>query len=137
MTDAPQFTEEQIAWLTGGGDCPLHYHSFDQVPTSDTLRRLQQLERIVSVTASTNMATDATAKDADYIRVDSTAGATTITLPNAKNNGRRTTVSRVAGGNNVIIAAQGGETVNGTTTISSSFAPHTFKAVSSTEWEEV
>lgn len=132
-----QLTEEQMAYLAGGGDCPLHFHTYDQVPTVDTLRRLQQLERVVSVSATTDMATSTSAKYADYLRVDATSVSPTITLPNAKNNGRRITISRVAGANSVIIAAQGGETVSGTTTISSSFAPRTYKAVSSTAWEEV
>ena len=137
MSDEQQLTEEQLAQLLLGGDCPLHYHSSDKTPTSDTVRRLQQLERVVSVSVATNMATNASAKDADYVRVDSTAGSTTITLPFAKNNGRRATVSRVAGANNVIIAAQSGEAVSGTTTINTSFAPRTFKAISATSWEEV
>lgn len=133
----PQLTEEQLAYLTGGGDCPLHFHTYDQVPTSDTLRRLQQLERIVSVSATTDLATSTTAKEVDYLRVDATSVTPTITLPFAKNNGRRVTISRVAGANSVIIAAQSGQTVSGTTTISSSFAPRTYKAVSATAWEEV
>ncbi len=135
--DDPQLSEEQLAYLTRGGDCPLHFHTYDQVPTVDTLRRLQQLERVVTVTASTDLATSTEAKEVDYLRVDATSVSPTITLPYANNNGRRITVSRVLGANSVIIAAQGGETVSGTTTISSSFAPRTYKAVSELAWEEV
>lgn len=128
----------QEAMLTSGGDCPLHWHSS---PTTDLddLRRLQQLEIVANVSATTDMATvsDTKVKNADYLRVDATSGTRTITLPNAYASGRRITVSRVAGANTVTVSAQSGETVQGTTSITASFAPHTFKAISETEWEEV
>lgn len=132
-------TPEQELRLIGGGDSPDHYHSSDREPTIDALRRLQQLEIVVTVTAAMNMATDTNSRNrnADIVRCDTTAGAFAVTLPDAKSTGRRVTISRVAGGNNVTVAAQGGETVQGTTTLSSSFSPHTFKDMSATAWEEV
>lgn len=129
----------QASQLVSGGDCPLHWHSVDQQPSLDTLRRLQQLEVVVSVSAAMNMATDSNTRnrDANYVRVDSTSGTRTITLPAAKNNGRRVTIARVAGANTVTVAAQAGETVSGTTSITTTFAPVTFKAISTTAWEQV
>lgn len=132
-------TPEQIARLTGGGECPDHWHPQDREPTIDTLRRLQQLEIVVTVTAALNMQTDSNSRNrnADIVRCDTTAGAFAVTLPKSLGNGRRVTISRVAGANNVTVSAQGGETVSGTTTLSSSFAPRTFKAISTLAWEEV
>lgn len=128
----------QEAYLIGGGDCPLHWHS-SPASNLDDLRRLQQLEIVASVSATTDMATtsDTKTRNADYLRVDATSGTRTITLPNAYASGRRITVSRVAGANPVTVAAQSGEAVRGTTSITTSFSPHTFKAISETEWEEV
>ena len=132
-------TPDQESRLTGGGDSPDHYHSQDRTPTIDTLRQLQYLEIVTTITAALNMETDTDSKkrNTDYLRCDATGGIFTVTLPKAKASGRRITLSRVASANTVTIAAQGGETVSGTTTLTANFTPRTYKAVSATAWEEV
>jgi uncharacterized membrane protein len=89
----------------------------------DSLKASEQLERQTSVTAAyTVLYTD------DYILVDTTAGAVTVTLPLSKN-GLVFTIMRTAGANNVTVAATAPDTVNGAAsiTISASFTPVTVK----------
>jgi hypothetical protein len=89
----------------------------------DSFKAYQQIANRVTVTA------DYTVLHADdYILVDSTAGAVTVTLPTARN-GLQFTILRTAGANNVTIVPSGAETINGAASvvINTSYAPQTFK----------
>ena len=134
-------TEEQIQRLQNEAENFDHYHPSDRQPTLDTLRALQSLEVVVTVTSALDMSTDTDSRkrNADIVRVDTTGGPVTVTLPFALSSGRRVTVTRVAGANNVTVASQAAETVNGAASvaISSSFTPRTFKDMSATTWEDV
>ena len=94
----------------------------------DSLRAYQQLERVVSVTSAYTVK-----YDNDFILVDTTGGAVTITLPLARN-GVHFTIIRVAGANNVTVARSGSDTIDGGTsaTISASYTPYTYKDFSPT-----
>lgn len=116
-------TPEQAASLTSGGDCFLHTHQ--HVISLDELHRMQQLETVVFVTANYTCR-----QQDDFIFVNTTGGAVTITLCPA-NYGQHITISRYAGANNVTIAASVGETVNlaASVSITSSFVPRRFKGL--------
>jgi hypothetical protein len=90
----------------------------------DSLKAYQQIANVVSVTA-----TGDAEYDHDFMLVDSTAGAISITLPLARN-GVVFCIVRVAGANNVTILPTGSDTINGgaSVVISTSNAPQTFKA---------
>ncbi len=111
--------------LVGGMDCSLHYHSSDRVPTHDTLKRLQQLKNVISVSSHYT----ALKKD-DIILVDTTSSGITVTLPLASN-GIEFTIIRIAGANSVTVARSGSDTINGAASvnITSTNAPQTFKAM--------
>lgn len=138
-------TDEQEAMLLGGGDCPLHYHTFDQNPTGDTVRRLQQLKIIATPTTALDMATSSSYKNADIVRANP-AAPFTVTLPTAIGSGREITLYRIAA-QTITIAVQTGDTLNGTlngtTTITANYTPRTFKDVLITKspldvaWEEI
>ena len=116
--------------LTSGGDCTLHFHSADRAPTHDTLARLQDLERAVSVTADYTVR-----REDDIILVDATAGVVVVTLLVARG-GKHQTVIRTAGANNVTVTPAGTDTINGgaTATVSSSYTPLRLKALAGTGW---
>jgi hypothetical protein len=117
--------------LVSGRDTTLHSHSFDRTPTQDTLEGLSTLERVRTITSSTA----ASATD-DILRVDTTAGAVTLTLPIPKN-GKRYIISRVAGANNVTVQGASGN-INGsaTATIAANYTPLRLKAIG-TNYENV
>jgi hypothetical protein len=110
--------------LVSGRDTALHSHSFDRVPTQDTLEALSSVEKVRTVTA-----TGSASLSDDILRVDTTAGTVTLTLP-VPRNGKRFTMSRVAGGNNVTVQGASG-LINGaaTATISANYTPLRLKAV--------
>lgn len=114
---------EQLFALTGGGICYLHSH--DHIISLDELHRMQQLETVVFVTAHYTCRLQD-----DFIFVDTTSGAVTVTLHPA-NYGQHITISRYAGANNVTVAAVAGETVNlaASVTITASFTPRTLKGL--------
>jgi hypothetical protein len=89
----------------------------------DTVKSLEQIKNKLAITTSY------TAKYSDdYLLVDTTAGAVTITLPPARS-GSIFVIMRTAGANNVTIVPTGAETVNGAASlvISASFTPVTLK----------
>lgn len=116
-------TPEQEYQLTGGGEINLHSHP--HTVTIDQLHRMQELERVVTVTSNYSVG-----RNDDIIFVNTTSGAVTVTLPLA-NAGQHVIISRVSGANNVTVSAQSGETVNGAAsqTISSSYTPLRLKAI--------
>lgn len=123
-------SERDAAALTGGGTTDLHSHPV--LITSDDLRRMHELEKVVW--PSTNYTVT---QEDDVVFVDGT-NPVTITLPTALG-GKRLSISRVVGASNVTIAAAVGETVNGAASIviNTSFAPHRLKAVKGVGFYEV
>jgi len=97
-------TEDQ---LTNTGDCHLHYHSADRMPTHDTVGRLQDVANRVYPVGSTYIATD---KD-DFILCNQTC---TITLPRAVA-GREYEVTMLFAPGTVTVVPTGTDTVMGTT----------------------
>ena len=99
-------TVNQEQELTGGGECYLHNHPEDRVPTHDTLNRLQNLAAPKTVTA--NYTVD---YSDDHILVPA---AYTVTLPRSRAN-KEFEVTRT-GTSNVTVAAYGTETICGSST---------------------
>ena len=126
-------TDEQEYELTQGGDCHLHSHAFDRSITQDSVLQFQDSERIRKVTASY-----AVQYSDDYLFVDTTSGAVTLTLPTARG-GKSYCIVRIAGANNVTIARTSPDTINGATSlvISASYAPVRLKALKGTGWIQV
>ena len=93
--------------LTNLGDCPLHYHSHDRVPTHDTLAGLQQMAKQVSPTGTTYTVTD---KD-DHILCRQTM---TVQLPRAVG-GKEYEVTMMFTPGTVTVTPTGSDTVMGTT----------------------
>ena len=114
---------EQVAALTGGGDCFLHSHP--HIISLDELHRMQQLETVVFVSAHYQCR-----PQDDFIFVNSSSGAVTVTLSPA-NYGQHIVISRIAGANTVTVAAGSGETVNlvASVSITASFTPRRFKGL--------
>lgn len=104
-----------------GGDRKDHYHNSDRFPSRDSRLWQDSQETLVSVTATYTLLP----KD-DWLLVDTTAGAVTITIP-APRNGRKFTIIRTAGTNDITVS---GATINGTAsfTISTTNLPVSFKA---------
>ena len=94
--------------LTQGGECYLHYHPDDRVPTHDTLARLQAIAGVVTKSASYT----ATYTD-DWICVSATA---TITLPKPRS-GRELMIVNIGAATTVTIAVPSGYTINGASSI--------------------
>jgi len=103
------------------GDDVSHYHQSDRFPSRDSRLWQDSQETVTSVTSAYTLA----AKD-DWLLVDTTAGAVTITIP-APRNGRKFSIIRTAGANDVTVS---GATINGAAsfTISTSYIPVSFKA---------
>lgn len=108
-----------------GGDRKDHYHNSDRFPSRDSRLWQDSQETLVSVTAAYTLLP----KD-DWLLVDTTAGAVTITIP-APRNGRKFTIIRTAGTNDITVS---GATINGAAsfTISTTNLPVSFKAGTST-----
>lgn len=113
---------ENDASLTGGGDCFSHWHSSDRQATQDLLHGLQGTCKTKSVSATYQIN-----PDDDVIMV---SGATTVTLPRAKN-GQEYTVVRT-GVSTVTINTASPDTVMGLSTLNltTQWAARTFKAIS-------
>lgn len=131
--DDRQFSDEQAASLVGGGDCEHHYHTADRQITHDSILQFQDNERIREISA----AYTATYDD-DYLFVNTTSGAVSITLPIARG-GKDYTIVRVAGTNAVSLTPNGTDKINGAATLSltSSYAPVRIKALKGTGWIQV
>lgn len=99
--------EDQMQQLTNGGDCPLHHHRGDTVPTNDTVQRLAGVENW-----RTAVTTQDLLREDDYVLADSTAGTITLTLPNARN-GKKITITKIVAVNTVTVAATSGYNVLG------------------------
>lgn len=100
----------------------------DNDVSHDHYRRMQQLEKVVTVSANY------TAKpEDDIIYVSSVSGVVVVTLPFA-NSGQHVIISRTTGTNNVVVMPQSGETINGAAsqTISTSYSPLRLKAIRGT-----
>lgn len=90
--------------LTGGGDTLLHYHLSDRATNAG----LQNDARVSLVTG----AAYAIAPGDDFVVLDTTSGAVTVTLPRARN-GKEIEVILQAGTYNGVILPQSGETIMG------------------------
>jgi hypothetical protein len=112
-----ELTPEQKTSLTGGGDCPLHFHASDRTVQHEQLDQLQACKVVKNVIAAyTAKYTD------DIIVVDTTAGgAFNITLPLAKG-GKEFTIVKPFANSNFNIVFSGGQTMWGTATINLSAA---------------
>lgn len=113
-------TPNQEAELVGGGVTSLHEH--ENMLSQNDLHRLQQLEKVVFVSA------DYTARREDDIIY--VTGSWTITLPLAPD-GKHVVICSVGGASTVTVAAQSGETVNGASsvTITTNYSPLRLKAI--------
>ena len=118
-------TPWQEAALTGGGDCFTHWHSEDRRPTQDFLHGLHSVAN--AVVASSNITLTG---DEDIVRVDTSAGDVTVTLPYAKG-GTEITVIKTSALNTLTVKGTGTETINGsnTHTYTTLWSSRTFKAI--------
>jgi hypothetical protein len=98
---------QQEQQLLEGGECYLHYHPEDRVPTHDTLNRLQNLANEVTISASYT----ATYND-DHIIC---SAACTVTLPPARA-GKEIEVTQTFVGT-VTVLPTGTETLVGATSV--------------------
>lgn len=114
-------TPEHEAALTGGGDCFAHWHSEDRRPTHDFLRGLQSL----AVTKSSSSSVTLTGGE-DIVRVDTSAGDVTVTLPPPVN-GEEVTVIKTSALNTLTIIGS----INGAVSKSytTQWSSRTFKAI--------
>lgn len=126
-------TPEQEQELVGGGDCALHYHSYDRDMSHEQVLQFQGSESVKEVTASRPV----TYND-DFLFVDTTLGAVTLSLPIARG-GKAYTVVRTKGSNSVTLQPSSPDKVNGATSfvISASYSPARFKALKGTGWVQV
>lgn len=126
-------TEHEVAALTGGMDTTLHSHSFDRTMTHASLDELQALEKVVAITANYV----ASYRD-DFILVDSTAGAISISIPFGKGQ-KELTVVRIAGTFSVTLNAAATDIINGFSSlvITNSYAPVRLKAFKGFGWVSV
>lgn len=90
--------------LVGGGDTLLHYHLADRATNAG----LQKDARVVQVSSSTYSATFAD----DFIVLDTSLSAITVTLPLSRN-GREIEIILNVGPNKVTVLPQSGETIMG------------------------
>ena len=113
--------------LTGGGECYLHNHPEDRVPTHDTLNRLQELAVVKTKTANYTLS-----YDDDWVAVSATC---TVTLPTPKAY-KEFTIVCLTGATTVTIAAPALCTINGSAsiTIAVQWAGKRIKAYSSTAY---
>ena len=114
--------------LQGGGDCFDHYHSSDRAPSHDTLARLQQLEKVVTVTA-----TYAALSADDYIIGDTTAGGFTITLA-APKSGRRVIVMKSVAANTLTVASASNINGAATAALTTRWSILSLKAIDGLGW---
>lgn len=134
-------TPEQEARLTGGGDCPDHYHSSDKRMDLSSLQELQALEVVITVSGDIDLQTDTSvtaSQVASFIRCEASSPLE-VKLRKARGTGQKVTISRVSGSSVVSVLAQSGDTINGVSSvsISSSYAPRRFKDMGPNIWEEI
>lgn len=98
----------QESQLTQGGECYLHYHPDDRVPTHDTHCRLQELSGVITKSASYTVS-----RMDDWVCVSATA---TMTLPPPLA-GKEFYIVNIGAAATVTIATPTGYTVNGSTSI--------------------
>ena len=103
---------QQEQQLTSSGECYLHYHPDDRVPTHDTLNRLQNLAAPQSFSGTEKTLTYSD----DYIECHVTC---TITLPRSRA-GKEFEVTVMEDGITVSIVPTGTDTVQGTDLVYSS-----------------
>lgn len=128
-----ELTQEQVNQLVGGGDCQLHSHAIDREITHDQVLQFQNSENVKQVTSSRTV----TYGD-DFLFVDTSAGAVSLTLPIARG-GKSYTIVRIAGTNNVTLTPISSDKINGATSavISSTYAPIRIKALKGVGWLQV
>lgn len=124
---------DQEMALVSGGDCTSHWHSEDRKPTQALLQGLQNIQKVLSATASY-----AASLDVDYNLIDTTVGVVSVTLPKARGN-RVLVFTRTAGTNNIVLSPQLPDTVNGGTSlvITTSHAPVRLLALAGVGYEQV
>lgn len=107
--------------LVSGGDCFSHWHSSDRVPTQDMLHGLRGVVRTTLISS-----TYTARPDDDVILV---SGATTVTLPLARNSQEYTIVR--TGTSTVTVNTTSPDTVSGgsSVTLTTQWASRTFKAI--------
>lgn len=127
-----ELSSEQFNSLVGGGDCPLHSHSFDRAVSHEQVLAYQGSE------ASRVVDSDfAVTYSEDYIFVDATTPVT-LQLPTARG-GKAYTVVKISGGSTVTILPGTSDSINGVASqvITDSYKPLRIKAVKSHGWIEV
>lgn len=112
--------------LTGGGDCPLHWHSSDREATHDRWLQYLQNEEYVSIGSGSSDVP----RSVDYVLVDTSAGSATLMLPDP---GHRlsVTIIRTSASNIVTIDSPSGN-INGAATYvipATAYAHAKFKAL--------
>jgi len=127
-----ELSSEQLNSLVGGGDCPLHSHSFDRAMSHEQVLAYQGSEAARVVGADF-----AVTYSEDYIFVDATTPVT-LQLPTARG-GKSYTVVKIAGGSIVTVLPGAADTINGVASqvITDSYKPLRIKAVRSHGWIEV
>ena len=127
-----ELSAEQFNSLVGGGDCPLHSHSFDRAMSHEQVLAYQGSEAARVVGADF-----AVTYSEDYIFVDATTPVT-LQLPTARG-GKSYTVVKIAGGSIVTVLPGAADTINGVASqvITDSYKPLRIKAVRSHGWIEV
>ncbi len=128
-----ELSAEEYMSLTSGDDCPLHSHSFDRSVTHDSVLQYQDSEgsRVVYTSYSPLYADD-------YLFVDTTAGAVTLSLPIARG-GKTYTVVKLTGANNVVVLPNGTDTINGAASksVTTAYTPLKIKAVKGLGWVQI
>lgn len=111
--------------LNSRGDCYAHWHSEDRIPTQNFLHGLQAIANTTVVTSDTTLN-----GNTDFVRVDTSAGDVTITLPPAKG-GSEITVIKTSALNTLTVKGSGSETINGDNvhTYTTLWSSRTFKAI--------
>lgn len=112
--------------LTGGGDCPLHWHSTDRQTTHEQwLQHIQNEQSIAVADGSTTVPITV-----DYLLVNTSAGNATLMLPDPSHNAS-VTIIRTSASNTVTVDSPTG-TINGAVTYvlpATAYAKAKFKAI--------
>lgn len=112
--------------LTGGGDCPLHWHSADREVTH--AQWVQYIQNESSLSLSNGSST--IPADVDYVLVNTVAGSATLMLPDPSH-GMALTIIRTSASNTVTVDSPTG-TINGAATYvipATAYAHAKFKAM--------
>ena len=121
-------TPEQQNALINGGVNELHSHP--HLVTIDQYHRMQELEKVVFISADY-----AVSRDDDIVFVTANA---TLTLPIALN-GKHIIISMIGSATSVTVSAASGETINGSAskTITTTYSPLRLKAIKGTGYLEI